>query len=178
MGHFGTNAQQMVQDLRAVLDRRVEIIGTEGLTPISMFFNQAGAAARGVHLVGPGMPPERLGPAGRRFVRAFGSSQPGGQVTILDLGAAAGTEALLAAISRSDGSRASVTSALATTRLKDSVVGPLAFNRYGEPIPSPITVVRAQRPDRSRPYIYYDIAGGVVEDVINPPARLVDTNAD
>jgi YVTN family beta-propeller protein len=175
LGHLGTNAQRMVQDLRAVLDDSVEIIGYSGLTPISMFFEEAGAAARGVHVVVAGRPQERLGPAGRRFVRAFRSTQPDGLVTPLDLYAAASTEVLLAAIARSDGTRASVTRALATMRLKDSLVGPLAFNRYGEPLPSPIAVVRAERRERSRPYMYNDIAGGVVEDIISPPARLVES---
>jgi ABC-type branched-subunit amino acid transport system substrate-binding protein len=175
LGHLGTNAQQMVRDLRAVLGRSVEIIGYSGLTPISEFFEEAGPAARGVHVLTSGVPRERVGPAGRRFVRAFGPTQPGGRVTTADLYAAAATETMLDAIARSDGSRASVTRALRTTRLRDTVVGPLAFNRFGEPVPSPITVARAERGDQSREPIFFDLSGAVLEDVITPPARLVET---
>jgi ABC-type branched-subunit amino acid transport system substrate-binding protein len=98
-------------------------------------------------------------------------------VAPFDLYAAAATEVMLDALARSDGTRASVTRALATTRLANSIAGPLAFNRYGEPVPSPIRVLRAVRPVPKSPFVYNGNAGGEVEDVLTPPARLVATPA-
>jgi ABC-type branched-subunit amino acid transport system substrate-binding protein len=104
-------------------------------------------------------------------VREFGATQPDGQVRAWDVYAAAATEVLLDAIARSDGTRASVTRALATTRLNDSVVGPLEFDRRGEPISNPVGVMRTVR------YVDdpldFSVEGSVTEDVITPPARLL-----
>jgi hypothetical protein len=44
--------------------------------------------------------------------------------------------------------------------LEDSVLGPLRFNRHGEAVPSRLAVVRVERWDRSRPYMFEDLAGG------------------
>jgi hypothetical protein len=177
LGNFDTNIGAVVRDLRALLGDRVEIIGPSGMAPPATLFEMAGPAARGVHITSPGRPPERVGPAGRRFVEAFGKTRPGGRVGPFDLYAAAATEVMLDALARSDGTRASVTRALASTRLKDSITGPLAFNRFGEPVPSPVRVLRAVRPVPKSPFVYNGNAGGVVEDVIAPPPALVATRA-
>jgi ABC-type branched-subunit amino acid transport system substrate-binding protein len=70
------NLGPMLRDLRAVLDSRVAIIGNQSFLPVSALFANAGNAARGVHITSPGLPIDRLGATGRRFVRAFGATQP------------------------------------------------------------------------------------------------------
>ena len=75
----------------------------------------------------------------------FRASRPGGRVGQYDVYAAAATEVLLDAIARSDGTRESVASALATTRLAASPIGPLTLDRRGEPTLTHFTVIRAER---------------------------------
>ena len=84
------------------------------------------------------------------------------------VGAAAATEALLAAIAHSDGTRASVTRRLLTVRLPDSVIGPLAFDRYGDMVDPAVMVLRVRRRDGVSDVEGYE--GAAVERVIRPPA--------
>jgi ABC-type branched-subunit amino acid transport system substrate-binding protein len=166
------NLGQLLRDLRAVLGRRVEIIGPQYLIPIPTLFANAGPAARDVHVTNSGLPVARLGPTGRRFVRDFGATQRGRQVATWDVYAAAATEVLLDAIARSDGTRESVSRALATTRLADSPFGPLALDRHGELTTNPITVLRAVS-GGGDPTSFQSVEGSVVEEVITPRARLL-----
>ena len=169
------NLGRMLRDLDAVLDPRVAIIGNQSFLPISLLFANTGNAARGVHITSPGLPIDRLNATGRRFVRAFGATQPRRRVTNVDVYAAAATEVLLDAIARSNGTRASVARSLATTRLADSPLGPLALDRRGEPVSNPISVVRAERGGGEPVDLSLD--GSVTEEVITPPARLVEPSA-
>jgi len=168
------NLGSMLRDLDAVLDSRVAIIGNQGFLPISLLLANAGSAARGVHITSPGLPIDRLGATGRRFVRAFGATQPRRRVTNVDAYAATATEVLLDAIARSNGTRSSVARALATTRLADSPLGPLTLDRRGELVSNPVSVVRAERSGGEPVDLSLD--GSVTEDVITPPARLVQPN--
>ena len=166
------NAGQMIRDLRAALGPDVPIIGHYRLLPISVLYANTGPAARGVLITSPGLTTAALGPSGRRFVRAFGATQPDNHVNALAIYAAAATEVLLDAIARSDGTRASVTRALATTRLADSTLGPLTLDRHGEPTTHPITVVRVERGGGSSEETF-GLDGAKAEEVITPPAKLV-----
>ena len=127
--YVAANTGQMLRDLRAVLDPEVQIIGSAGLTPVGLLFENTGPAARGVLITIPGLLADELADGGQRFVRAFGPTQPGGRVSMFAVYAAAATEVLLDAIARSDGTRTSVTRALRETRLPDSALGPLELDR-------------------------------------------------
>jgi ABC-type branched-subunit amino acid transport system substrate-binding protein len=166
----GAQLGSLVGDLRAALGPGATIVAP-GLLPISMLFATAGPAARGMLITSQGLPPNRLGPSGRRFVREFGATQPG-PVATLDVYAAAATEILLDAIARSDGTRESVARALKDVDLSDSVLGPLALDGNGEPTSQAITVLRAVH-GGSRQDITLGTEGSTVVDVITPPARLV-----
>jgi YVTN family beta-propeller protein len=165
------NLGGLLRDLREAVGPDVAIIGPLSLTPVAQLFADAGSAARGVLITSPGLTPQELGAQGTRFVRGFGATHPGG-VTNFAVYAAAATEVLLDAIARSDGTRASVVRALSHTRLRDSVLGPLALAPNGEPIPQPITVLRAEH-GRGRPDIVQGLDGAVPVDIIEPPAGLV-----
>ena len=66
------------------------------------------------------------------------------------LEAAQATETVLAAIARSDGTRASVLAELQDTREQDSILGDFTFDPYGDMTPAPFTVLRVTG-TRSRP---------------------------
>jgi YVTN family beta-propeller protein len=169
---LSANIGQLLNDLRSVLGTRVEIISNSYLFPIPTLFAEAGQAARGIHITYWGLPVDRLGATGRRFVREFGATQRGRDVAVYDVYAAAATQVLLDAIARSDGTRASVSRALANTRLADSPLGPLALDRRGEPVSNPITVLRAVRGGGDQTE-FTSTEGAVTEDVITPPARVL-----
>ena len=144
--YLQTGADRFIAPLRGRLGDEVTVIlAAFGGIPISGLFDAAGDAARGIHVTIPGLPVDRLPAAGRRFVRDFGSTRPGGRVPEWAVYGAAATEALLAAIARSDGSRASVARALASVDLPDTPVGRLRFTRGGEPTTNPVAIVRAER---------------------------------
>ena len=165
------NGGRLLRDLRAVLGPRTAVVGGPGFLPISSVFANAGDAARGVHVTSGGLTVDRLGATGRRFVRAFGATQPKRRVSNFAVYAATATEVLLDAIARSDGTRESVARTLARIRLADSPLGPLALDRHGELVSNPISVVRAERGGGDP--IDLSLEGSVTEDVITPPARLV-----
>ena len=155
---------RVLRDLRRTLGPDFPIIATEAALPITQIFEEAGPAARGVRIVLGGTQPERLDATGRRFVLGFRPSQPGGRVGQCDVYAAAATEVLLDAIARSDGTRESVASALATSRLAASPIGPITLDRRGDPTLAHVTVIRAQR--GGAPNYVDGVEGGVIERVI------------
>jgi branched-chain amino acid transport system substrate-binding protein len=160
-----------VAALRARLGRGVDLIVAGKYDPVAALFGAAGPAARGAYITIAGLPRDRLGPTGRRFVRDFGATRPGGQVPTLAVYAAAATEVMLDAIARSDGTRESVSRALAAVRLPDGPLGPIVLDRNGEVTRNPIAIVRADR--GGEPHDPGGTQGGTVVDVIEPDARLV-----
>ena len=160
-----------IPTLRARLGDDVGLVVAGKYEPVAALFAAAGPAARGAYFTVAGLPRERLGPTGRRFVSEFGATRPGGQVPTLALYAAAATEVMLDAIARSDGTRESVSRALAGVRLQDGPLGPIALDGNGEPDRHPIAVVRADH--GGEPHDPGGTQGGTVVDVIEPEARLV-----
>jgi ABC-type branched-subunit amino acid transport system substrate-binding protein len=141
----------------------------DAFAPVWALWDQAGPAARDLYIATGGIPNERLGPAGRRFVQEFGGTQPRGVVGALALATAASTEAMLAAIARSDGTRASVARELLRTRLADSVLGSLAFDRYGDTTNPAVMVLRVERREDVSDVEGFE--GAAVERVIHPPVH-------
>ena len=87
-----------------------------------------------------------LTPAAQRFVREFGARPD--ELGVLE--AAQATETVLAAIARSDGTRASVLNQLQDTREQDSLLGDFTFDPNGDMTPAPFTVLRVAG-TRARP---------------------------
>ena len=79
-----------------------------------------------------------LNATGERFVRGFGEEAHAGYV----FQAAQATELVLAAIARSDGTRASVLRELRATHVRDGLIGDFRFDRYGDVTPARLTVLR------------------------------------
>ena len=170
-GLLDTNAAQLVRDLRRRLGPYVALLGPDGLTPLPLFVERAGTAARGVYVSLSGIVSSGLPPVGARFAKRFAATQPGADVEPSAVYAAQATEVLLDAIARSDGTRASVLRELFRTRVRDGLLGSFGFDRNGDISESPVTILRVERPGRANRV--GSIEGGVVERVVRPSAALV-----
>jgi branched-chain amino acid transport system substrate-binding protein len=170
-GLLDTNAGAVVRALRRAVDASVDVLGPDGLTPLSILVQRAGQAAVGMHVSLAGAVTERLSPAGRRFVRAFGHTQPGVEVDPSAVYAAQATEVLLDAIARSDGTRASIVQELFRTRIRNGLLGSFGFDANGDVTESPVTIVRVRRGGGST--TVQSVQGGVIERVVRPSSKLV-----
>jgi DNA-binding SARP family transcriptional activator/ABC-type branched-subunit amino acid transport system substrate-binding protein len=170
----GRVAGQIVRRLRAALGERVPLMAGDGFLPISQLVDAAGPAARGMYVSTIGLTLDQLPPAGQAFVKQFASTQPNAQVdpTTAYWAAytAAATDALLDAIARSDGTRGSVIDMLVATRLQNTAVGKVAFDRNGDSTSRPITIYRAQRAGGSIQFMA--VQGATLDRVIYVPQRL------
>jgi branched-chain amino acid transport system substrate-binding protein len=169
-GLVGSNGGPLIRALRARLGPRVPLIAANPFGPVDFLYDESRGAAKGMYLSAPGLPVDRLGARGRRFVRDFAATQPGLPVGSYAVYAAAATEALLDAIARSDGTRASVSRHLLATHLKDSVIGPLSFDRNGDLVAPPVTIMRVRRRDGVSRVQFYE--GAVIDRVIGGPPSL------
>jgi branched-chain amino acid transport system substrate-binding protein len=163
----GSHGPELVAALRARLGAAMPLIAPNPFYVISFVYGGSHGAARGMYITNTFLPAARLGPRGRDFTRAFAATQPGAPVLDGSVYAAAATEVLLAAIARSDGTRAGVTRALAATQVPDGVLGPFGFDRNGDPASPRIVVLRVTRPrdNKGTPF-----QGAVIDRVIVPPA--------
>jgi ABC-type branched-subunit amino acid transport system substrate-binding protein len=169
-GLIDAGAAAVLAALRQALPARTPLVACSGVLPSSLLFEQAGEPARGTYVTVAGLVPERLPAPGRRFVREFGATQAGRPVDMQTVYAAQAAEVLLAAIGRSDGTRASVSRQLLHTRARDTLVGPLSIDGFGDPVPTPVTVLRLDRAGRSNAILSYE--GAHVDRVIQPALRL------
>lgn len=170
-GLLDTNAAQVIRDLRARLPASVDVLGPDGLTPLSLLRRQAGAAANGTFVSLAGLITERMPPAGARFARRFARTQAGAPVEPPAVYAAQATEVVLAALARSDGTRATMLDELFRVRIRDGLLGDFGFDARGDITESPVTIMRltgAGSSTRIR-----SVEGGVVERVSRPLASLV-----
>ena len=134
------NAKRLVEDLRAVLPRDVELVAPDSFAA-SDIAQELGPAGEGMLVTVPGIPVEALPPAGRRFLREFGPvpSESGGPSAVE---AAQATEVLLDAIARSDGTRASVVEELFATKVENGILGSFSFDRNGDIVPRLVGIYR------------------------------------
>ena len=170
-GTVGSNGGPLTRALRARLGPRVALIAPDAFGPLEFLWEFSGGAAKGMYISLPGVANARLGERGRRFIREFSATQPGPEVGSLAVHAAAATEVLLAAIARSDGTRASVTRALMTTRLDDGITGPVRFDRNGDRLQAPVTIVRVRA--RTGVSDVESFEGAAINSVITPPHDAV-----
>jgi branched-chain amino acid transport system substrate-binding protein len=170
-GLIDTNVVRILPTLRRALAPSVSIVGCDGLLPVSLLFDQAGPAARGTYVSIEGLGNERLGSAGKGFLREFGETQHGSRVDIASVYAARAAEVLLEAIASSDGTRASVSSELFGTRVDNGLVGSFEIDAGGDPIPTPVTIVRLEHGGGSNAVASYE--GARIDRKLMPPRRLL-----
>jgi branched-chain amino acid transport system substrate-binding protein len=170
-GLIDSGVGEVLAAVRRALPKSVPFVGCDGLLSVGLLFEHAGTAARGTYITIEGLVKERLGAAGKRFLREFGTTQPGSRVDVVAVYAAQATELLLAAIARSDGTRASVSSELLKSRVDDGLLGSLLIDADGDPVPAPVTIVRLEHGGGSDAILSHQ--GARVDRVITPPRRLL-----
>jgi branched-chain amino acid transport system substrate-binding protein len=154
------NGGKLVKDLRAGLGPSVKLLAPDGFTPISAVVQGAGKAAEGMTVSVAGLPNEKLGSTGKKFVSDFGSSI-GKSPDPYSVYAAQSAEVLLTAIANSDGKRASVAANLFKTKLTNGILGSFQINANGDTNANPVSI--------------YQIKAGkqTTLKVITPPTTLV-----
>ena len=154
------NGGKLIKDLRTTLGAGVKLLLPDGFTPISAVVEGAGAAAEGVFVSVAGVPNSQLKGAGLSFLHAF-QKVAHKAPDPYSVYAAQAAIVMLTAISKSNGTRASVTSNVFRTNLKNSITGNLAFDANGDVKGGPVAI--------------YVIKGGKSTDytVIRPPVSLV-----
>jgi branched-chain amino acid transport system substrate-binding protein len=173
-GYLFGHTAKLIKELRAQLGPRVLLVTGDGFLPASRLVKVLGPTARTLYITFVGGTGENLlSPSGRRFLNDFLAT---GAATSLDLRpyamyAAQAAEVMLDAIARSDGTRASVTRELMTTRVQNGFFGSFRFDRKGDTNRQWATIVRpvgrAAKQDR------LGIQGADVVTVIDVPQELL-----
>jgi branched-chain amino acid transport system substrate-binding protein len=171
-GVIQLNGLQLIHDLRRGLDRHVVLMAGDGF-PIPELVHAARADAIGMYTSTTAIAPERLTPAGRRFVRDFSSTQPTGEIPQYVLEAAQSAEVLVEAISSSDGTRASVLKELRGIEVRDGILGTFKFDSNGDKVPGSITIYRITGKTGAETKTPPELDGTVLEATFTiPPAIL------
>ena len=134
----------LVRTLRAKLGPKAVLIADDGFLGVPDLLKATGGAAVGMYISIPGVATEKLRDTGRRFMRDFKATQPRGSVpsgTYVPEAAQA-AEVALAAIARSDGTRASVLRELRTLRIENGILGNFRFDRNGDITPGAVAIYR------------------------------------
>ena len=132
----------LLSDLRSRLGPRPALIANDGFSD-SKRLRESGRPARGMYVANYGIPNAELPPVGRRMLDAAG--RPAGDPDLAFAYGAQAAEILLDAIARSDGTRASVTRALRSTRVEDGILGDIRFDEHGDLLEGPVTIYRVAR---------------------------------
>jgi ABC-type branched-subunit amino acid transport system substrate-binding protein len=149
----------------------VPVLGCSGLLPSALLFRQAGAAARGLYVGLETLPAARLDAPGHRFLHDFASTQAGRPISDAAIYAAEATELLVAAIARSDGTRASVAREVRKARVRNGLIGSFRIAATGEAVPARTAIVQLVTPGRSNAIQSYD--GARIVNVLTPPQGLL-----
>jgi len=161
----------VIRTLRKRLGPGVDVMAPDSFAPAGVLRHVVGPTARGIFFTYPGVVTTRLPPAGARFLRRFTRTQSGVTVESFAIFAAQATEVMLDAIARSDGTRASVVSAVFATRLRDQLIGDIEFDARGDLKVAPITIMRVT--GGGSPSTIASIAGATVERVDHVSPELV-----
>ena len=128
---------KLLKDLRAVLGTKPVFVGPDGWTPYSATL-AAGSAAQAMYISYAGLPLEKVGPSGKRFIKSFkkylglkGKALP----PPYSVYQAQGAQIMLGAIKRSNGTRRSVTSQLFRTHVTKGIMGTFHFDAKGDIVP-------------------------------------------
>jgi branched-chain amino acid transport system substrate-binding protein len=162
---------ELIKELRSRLGPQVAIIAPDGFVngfDASGVFDAAGDAAIGMY-VSLNEASNALPAEARRFLREFRRQFPGtepGPHSFVPYTAQA-TEALLAAIARSNGTRASVVRELHELRVENGLLGTFQFDRYGDSTLNYTTILRVVKEPRPGP----DTSHAVIDRVLSVPPR-------
>jgi ABC-type branched-subunit amino acid transport system substrate-binding protein len=172
-GVINFNGVQLIRDLRTGLGPHVPMMAGDGF-PVPELLHFARREAIGMYMTTTATSVEELTPAGQRFAREFAPTQPGGSIPTYVLETAQAAEVFLEAISRSDGSRASVLKELRDIQVSDGILGSFRFDANGDKTPGSITVYRItgeNPPDGAK--LPPELQGTVFDRTIAIPERLL-----
>jgi DNA-binding SARP family transcriptional activator/ABC-type branched-subunit amino acid transport system substrate-binding protein len=170
-GLIDSKGGAVLRAVRRELGPRAAIVAPDGFLPVATLSNQAGSAARGTYITLPSLTLSGLPRAGRRFARELAATAPRAAVQPASIYAAQAAEIVLAAIARSDGTRASVSSALPGIAPREGLIGPVRLDTAGRAIAMPISIVRVR--DGRGSDALQSTEGATVERVITPSRTLL-----
>ena len=130
------NGVKLLKDLRSVVGPKPVFVGPDGWTPYSATA-AAGSAAEGMFISYAGLPLQQLGARGKAFqvgLRAYAKIK--GQMPAYAVYQGQSAEIMFAAIARSNGTRASVTSEVFKTNVKNGIMGDVRFDKNGDTVPT------------------------------------------
>ena len=130
------NGVKLIKDLRAAVGAKPVFVAPDGFTPYSATL-EAGSAAQGMVISYAGQPLQKLGPAGKKFIKEFRAyAKIKGNMPPYAVYQAQAAQIMLSAIARSNGTRASVVKAMFATRVKNGIMGTFRFDRNGDIVPN------------------------------------------
>jgi branched-chain amino acid transport system substrate-binding protein len=172
-GYLFFNGGEVVKALRARLGPDFPIMAGDAFIPVGDLLKAAGPAALRMYVSSTFAAPARLSPAAVAFVREFGPTQPGGFISPFVLETAQATEVMLAAIARSDGTRASVLKALRASQVRDGILGTFRFDANGDKTPEAIPIYRVTGKTPPGAGLADEMQGSVVDRVVSVPSSLI-----
>ena len=143
-GTLNSNGAAVLRALRRRLGPQPKLLVPDGFTPTDLLVRQAGDAAEGAYMSLAGLITEDVPAEGRRFAQDLGETWPGVPIEPSAVYAAAATEVLMNAIARSDGTRPSVVHQVMATDSEHSVIGRIRFDRDGDLVSAPVTILRIE----------------------------------
>jgi ABC-type branched-subunit amino acid transport system substrate-binding protein len=165
-------ADRVVKALRERLGRRLTIMGGFFFAFAPNVLHRLHRAAHGIYVATSDLPRGvlPLGAEGERFARELGDA--GKQYGTLEAGQAA--EVVLAAIARSDGTRASVLRELRRTRVKDGILGSFGFDANGDITAATVPILRITGSTPPSAGLPPQFQGAVVDRVVKVSPSLVE----
>jgi ABC-type branched-subunit amino acid transport system substrate-binding protein len=151
--------------VRRQLPTKVPLVVTDWIGPWGL--RRFASHADGIYASTAGMPDSALPPAGRRFVAHVGS-----QLSYTAAYGGGAAELLLAAIARSDGTRASVSQELLSLHIRHGILGDMRIDRNGDPVTAPVTIFRMKAGARNDTGVI-DNQGALVDRVVVPPPNVI-----
>jgi branched-chain amino acid transport system substrate-binding protein len=124
------NGVKLLKDLRASIGNGPVFVGPDGWSPFSATAG-AGAAAQGMYISIAGLPIEKLGPTGKKFLTEFAKYQGRKVVDPYAVYAAQTAQIMLNAIAKSNGTRGSVVDQVFKTKVNDGIMGTFGFDKNG-----------------------------------------------
>ena len=156
------NGGKLIKDLKAGVPDAL-LIAPDGFSSFGDTVKHAGDASEGMWISIAGQPYANLPAAGKKFAAAFGKSigLAAAKVNPYSNYGATAMQVMLAAIAKSDGTRASVTKGLFNISVPTSPIGGFKLNKNGDTNQGAIS--------------FYQIKGGqaVFKKLISPPGALV-----
>ena len=132
------NGVKLLKDLRAAVGPKPVFVGPDGWTTYSATL-AAGAAANGMYVSYAGLPLQNLPPKGKAFIAAFGKSlglKAGELPPPYSVYQAQAVQIMMDAISKSNGTRASVTQQMFKARVNNGIMGTFHFDKNGDIVPT------------------------------------------